>query len=120
MDKFEASRRRRELRQRAVDFLGGKCEICGYTGTPVAFDFHHLDYREKDFNLSAKMTSWKAIEAELKKCVLLCARCHREVHDGYHPHYIVKDHEVGGWDEDDLAEWQPVDSLEPLSTNSDV
>lgn len=35
------------------------------------------------------MTSWKAIESELMKCVLLCARCHREVHDGWHPRYLT-------------------------------
>jgi hypothetical protein len=43
---------------------------------------------EKEFNISSKMTSFKAIQAELDKCVLLCCRCHREVHDGLHPGYL--------------------------------
>ncbi len=34
------------------------------------------------------MSSWEMIEKELKKCVLLCCRCHREVHDGLHPGYL--------------------------------
>jgi hypothetical protein len=77
-----ASRRRRELRERAVRYLGGKCSICKYDKSASAFDFHHVNPLEKDFTISAKMTSWDAIERELKKCVLLCCRCHREVHDG--------------------------------------
>jgi len=35
------------------------------------------------------MTTFEAIRKELDKCVLLCCRCHREVHDGWHPQYIV-------------------------------
>lgn len=84
-----AYRRRKELRARAIEHLGGRCVICGYTECAAAFDFHHLDAWEKDFNISAKLTSWDAIVRELAKCVLLCARCHREVHDGLHPGYLT-------------------------------
>lgn len=52
-------------------------------------DFHHLNPTEKDFNISDRMTSFEAIRPELDKCVLLCSCCHREVHDGLHPQYIV-------------------------------
>ncbi len=52
-------------------------------------DFHHPDALEKDFSISSKITSFAAIEAELRKCVLLCSRCHREVHDGLHANYII-------------------------------
>lgn len=51
-------------------------------------DFHHLNSIDKDFTISARMTSWTAIERELKKCVLVCCRCHREIHDGLHPSYL--------------------------------
>lgn len=54
-------------------------------------DFHHPDALEKDFSISDKMTTFAAIRPELDKCVLLCARCHREVHDGLHPGLIVHD-----------------------------
>ncbi len=73
----------------AIVYLGGKCQICAYVGSPMAYDFHHTDPTTKDFNISARMTSFEAIRAELHKCVLLCARCHREVHDGLHPAYLV-------------------------------
>lgn len=54
-------------------------------------DFHHVDDFEKEFNISSKMTMFAAIQPEFEKCVLLCARCHREVHDGMHPGYPASD-----------------------------
>lgn len=69
-------------------YKGGKCAICGYNRCLLALEFHHLDPLEKDFSISSRMTSWKAIVKELDKCVLLCANCHREVHDGLHPSYL--------------------------------
>ncbi len=63
-------------------------------------DFHHLDPLEKEFTLSARMTSWSRIKRELDKCVLLCARCHREVHDGLHGGYLSSEAHHRGVDED--------------------
>lgn len=95
--KYAATQRRKELRERAVAHLGGRCAICSYTGCAAAFDFHHIEVWRKDFTISDRMTSWEAIRPELEKCVLLCARCHREVHDGQHPGYIeYEDRNVGG------------------------
>jgi predicted HNH restriction endonuclease len=97
----EAAKRRRDLRDRAIAFLGGKCQICGYDRSPAAFDFHHVEVWRKDFTISEKMTSWEKIEPELKKTVLLCANCHREVHDGLHPGYVeYEESNLGGdWGE---------------------
>jgi 5-methylcytosine-specific restriction endonuclease McrA len=104
--KVAAGKRRRALRERAVAYLGGSCRICGYDKCLSAFDFHHINALEKDFTISARMTSWAAIEHELQKCVLLCARCHREVHDGLHPRYLEDDSTMrgsyGDLDEDEL------------------
>ena len=88
MDKFRASAKRQNLRARAIAYKGGRCCICGYARSAAAFDFHHTDPLIKDFSIATKMTSWKAIVKELDKCVLLCATCHREVHDGLHPRYL--------------------------------
>lgn len=87
--RHEASLRRRELRQQAVDYLGGKCEICGYTGFPSAFDFHHLNMATKSFNISDRVAPLELLKEELDKCALLCCRCHREVHEGLHPRYLT-------------------------------
>lgn len=77
-------RRRKKLRQMAIDLLGGKCSVCGYCRDIKALDFHHLDESTKEFGLSDRgMTrSWAKVKAEVEKCVLLCANCHRELHSG--------------------------------------
>lgn len=72
-------RRRKRIKAKAVDFLGGACKGCGYTKCIAALEFHHRDPREKDFKISASL-SWEVIERELSKCDLLCANCHREEH----------------------------------------
>jgi ferredoxin len=78
------SKRRKKLRQMAVDLLGGKCIMCGYCRDIKALDFHHKDKTTKEFGLSDRgMTrSWEKIKLEVEKCVLVCANCHREIHSG--------------------------------------
>ncbi|PIT90629.1 MAG: hypothetical protein COU22_01100 [Candidatus Komeilibacteria bacterium CG10_big_fil_rev_8_21_14_0_10_41_13] len=76
------AKRRKNLRSKSIEHLGGKCQSCGYAKYEGALEFHHLDSRKKDFGLSSKgMTrSWEKIRNELDKCILLCANCHREIH----------------------------------------
>ena len=61
--------------------MGGKCGKCGYDKCIHALHAHHVNTNDKDFNISgAHSRSWKRIEKELEKCVLLCANCHIEEH----------------------------------------
>ena len=66
--------------------LGGKCQICGYDKYQGALHFHHIDPTQKKFTISdgtaRKKYSQEEVESELKKCALLCANCHAEVHAG--------------------------------------
>jgi len=74
---------RERTKHRAIDYLGGSCERCGYKRCKDALEFHHRDSTEKSFSVSKAMVhirSWEAIRAELDKCDLLCANCHRELH----------------------------------------
>ena len=76
---------RMETKKTAVNAMGGKCAICGYCRCADALDFHHIDDTNKSFGVGKIMgnpTSWARIVTELKKCVLLCANCHRELHAG--------------------------------------
>lgn len=77
-------KRRKKLREMARDYKGGKCQICGYKKCPRALSFHHLDPKKKDFTISAKglTRSWIKLQEEIDKCILLCANCHMEIHDG--------------------------------------
>lgn len=78
------AKRRRRVKEMAIDRLGGMCQVCGYQRCQKALDFHHKDESNKKFGISDQgySRSWKAIEAEVDKCYLLCANCHREVHAG--------------------------------------
>ncbi len=66
----------------AVEYKGGKCEICGYNRCLDALEFHHNNLTGKKFGISAKgyTRSWDTVKNELDKCMLICANCHRELH----------------------------------------
>lgn len=76
-------RRRRKLR--AIAHMGGRCEGCAGLVPAAAFEFHHRDATTKEFGISQTGVPrrWEKTVAELAKCALLCANCHREVHAGY-------------------------------------
>ena len=75
-------KRRRKVRLMAVEYKGGRCSRCGYSRYVGALEFHHLDSTQKDFGISEKgyTRSWGKVRAEIEKCVLVCANCHRELH----------------------------------------
>ncbi len=82
--KQEALERQHKLKLKAIEYLGGCCQNCGYNRCPAAMDFHHLDPNQKDFSIGqASKTSFEKIKSELDKCALLCSRCHREVEAGF-------------------------------------
>jgi hypothetical protein len=82
--KNAVAKRRKRIKEMAIAYKGGRCCICGYSKCNSAFDFHHLDEKNKQFGLSVRglTRSWARTKQELDKCVLVCANCHREVHEG--------------------------------------
>lgn len=78
------TKRRRVLKKKAVELMGGCCTVCGYDKHQGVLDFHHVDPSTKSFAISGGgfSRSWASIEAELQKCVLVCANCHREIELG--------------------------------------
>jgi hypothetical protein len=58
-----------------IEYLGGKCAICGGTGGP--FDFDHIDPSTKCFVVSNRPNlAWVKLKAEVDKCQVLCEPCH--------------------------------------------
>ncbi len=70
---------RKNRKQLLIDYLGGKCARCGYHICIEALDFHHIDPIQKDFSISQKWATFDRCIEEVKKCILLCANCHREL-----------------------------------------
>jgi hypothetical protein len=85
MSKEAVQNWRTRTKERMIESMGGKCQCCGYDRCKAALEFHHLNMKEKEFTFSAALknpSSWDKLVVELRKCVLLCANCHREVHHG--------------------------------------
>jgi 5-methylcytosine-specific restriction endonuclease McrA len=67
-------RRIAERRARAVEQLGGKCILCGSTEN---LEFDHIDRRTKACSIGKLWTySEEKLQAELRKCQILCRECH--------------------------------------------
>ena len=71
--------KRQNLLKTARELLGNKCSICGYNKCSNALEFHHTT-EEKEFNIAGARFGWNKLKEEIKKCILLCANCHREHH----------------------------------------
>lgn len=63
-----------------------KCCLCGFSSFSEALEFHHVNPKEKSFGICASNATTKSLEKQLKemrKCILVCANCHRGIHYGY-------------------------------------
>lgn len=84
-DKREKRKSRNERRKKLVSKFGNKCQICGYDRYIGALEFHHLEPEKKDPSFSEGFDSGRSLKIlikEAKKCILVCANCHREEHAG--------------------------------------
>jgi hypothetical protein len=74
---------RKRTKSRMIAAMGGECVCCGYDRCLSALEFHHIDRTQKSFSFGNwHVCRWAEIIEELKKCVLVCANCHREVEEG--------------------------------------
>ena len=76
-----ASLKNQRRKIKAVEYKGGKCELCNYDKNISALEFHHLNPEEKDFTISGYKCKWEVLKKELDKCILVCSNCHREIHN---------------------------------------
>lgn len=74
---------RLSLRSKIDMLKNAPCSKCGDSHPPYVMDFHHRDGEEKLFAVAeagSSVKSWTRIQAEILKCDLLCANCHRYKH----------------------------------------
>lgn len=83
---INVQKRRVKIKEMSVQYKGGKCEKCGYNKCIGALEFHHLNPDIKDFAIGSKgyTRSWEKVKEELDKCIMVCANCHREIHEELH------------------------------------
>lgn len=76
---------RRKRKDNLIKVCGSACNICGYQKSKSALEFHHINPEEKEYGIAANGTCHDLEKdlAEVKKCILVCANCHREIHDGF-------------------------------------
>lgn len=73
----------RAKRKQIVDYMGGKCQNCGWNAFLAGLQVHHLDTNEKDPSFAShRGWKWERILKEIEGCILLCAICHIGVHTG--------------------------------------
>lgn len=75
--------KRRETKAR-IDALKTECYCCGEKEL-CCLDFHHVDSKQKEFSISEAIShewSWSKVLREIRKCVVVCANCHRKIHFG--------------------------------------
>lgn len=75
---------RQDVKRKIVEDFGGKCKICGYSKWIGNLIFHHLDPSKKEFAIGngGSTISYEKIKREASKCLLVCCRCHGEIHAG--------------------------------------
>lgn len=81
-EKINGDRVRMNNRQLFLDSLKTPCVKCGEK-RPWVIQFHHKDNSEKLFTIGEGAKYHKSkndVIAEVKKCVCLCANCHKEFH----------------------------------------
>ena len=66
----------------------GECSICGYSRCQAAIEFHHRDPTQKEKGISQiiqgrRYNAENVLEflVEADKCDVVCANCHREIHN---------------------------------------
>ena len=73
---------RKNTKLRLIEAFGGSCGICGYNKCETALEFHHLNPKKKELLITSRCRAWTKTVDEARKCIMLCANCHREIHTG--------------------------------------
>lgn len=76
--------RRHSRKEKFIKLLGGKCERCG---TKKNLQFDHKNPCRKEFIIADRLDAPESVlKKEVRKCRLLCAKCHRQKTKEKHEH----------------------------------
>jgi hypothetical protein len=80
---------RKEFKLLCLEHSDTKCAVCGYDEHWAVLQFHHRNPEEKCFEIGRyKESKTKGgiippdLQAELDKCMVVCANCHSIIHCG--------------------------------------
>lgn len=99
MSCFVHKTRRKKMERLIREVLGGHCILCGY-GDEFrwrALEMHHVESKSFCINEGTMGFGWQKIFDEARKCVLVCCRCHKEIHLSLIPEDEVKQAQVKQW-----------------------
>lgn len=70
---------RKRIKIALVEAFGNKCQVCDKSYPQSVYDFHHLNPAEKKFGIGGQNSTRSRADnaAEAKKCIMVCANCHR-------------------------------------------
>jgi len=72
---------RKKYRKKVAEYkLSHGCSCCD-ENNPCCLDFHHPN-KDKDKDVANLLYSPIRLWKEIKKCVVVCANCHRKIHAG--------------------------------------
>lgn len=74
------AKKKTEMREHLIDIKNVPCMDCKISYPSYVMDLDHRDPADKvaDINIVISSGSWKKFYAEIEKCDVVCANCHRE------------------------------------------
>lgn len=69
-----------------------ECFLCAYNKNMDALSFHHKDPKTKEGHVYFMPV--EKMKLEIRKCLLVCERCHHEIHDGMHPKILKNNYSM--------------------------
>lgn len=87
---------RRRRKANLIKVCGNKCNLCGYDKTISALEFHHIHPENKEYGIASNGTCHNIQKDlnEVKKCILVCANCHREIHEDFYTEEFLENNQI--------------------------
>jgi len=85
----KAYKRRAQLRQLINELKSKPCADCGVSYPFYVMDFDHREGKSFSISQAWRVRSWGEVLAEIEKCEVVCANCHRERTYNHKPELVI-------------------------------